>query len=149
MVEDPVTGGKDACKLKTYAKNKDQLGVKEQIAVPFMKVLENLLESCKNKTGDLSLDSHPSGEPEDKMHTFKIVHSKRKVGLHSQMFGDKEEFAIITMNDLTMVKKYEKERLSVRFQDMYFRNMAHNVRTPLNVVVATNENLKMELKNPD
>ena len=37
----------------------------------------------------------------------------------------------------------------MKFQDMYFRNMAHNVRTPLNVVVSTNENLKMELKDKD
>ena len=32
---------------------------------------------------------------------------------------------------------------------MYFRNMAHNVRTPLNVVVATNDNLKLEIKDPN
>ena len=53
------------------------------------------------------------------------------------------------MNALTTIKQYEKERLSLKFQDMYFRNMAHNVRTPLNVVVSTNENLKMEITNQD
>ena len=81
--------------------------------------------------------------------TFKIMHSKKKIGLHSQLFGDQGEYAIITMNDLTVIKQYEKERLSLKFQDMYFRNMAHDVRTPLNAVIATNENLKMELQDPE
>lgn len=39
--------------------------------------------------------------------------------------------------------------MSLRFQQIYFRNMAHDVRTPLNAVMATNENLKMELKDPE
>ena len=49
------------------------------------------------------------------MLSFKIKHNKRKIGLHSQLFGDSGEYAILTMNDLTVIKKYEKERLSVRF----------------------------------
>ena len=81
------------------------------------------------------------------MSTYKIIHNKRKIGVHSSIFGENREYAIITINDLTTIKKYEKERLSVRFQEMYFRNMAHNVRTPLSAVVATNENLKMELQD--
>lgn len=32
---------------------------------------------------------------------------------------------------------------------MYFNNMAHDVRTPLNAVTATNENLKMVLDDPE
>ena len=83
------------------------------------------------------------------MQTFKIVHNKRKIGIQSQLFGENGEFAIITLNDLTVIKRYEKERLSVRFQDMYFRNMAHNVRTPLNLVVSINESLKAELTTPE
>ena len=59
------------------------------------------------------------------------------------------DLAIITFSDLTKIKKYEKERLSVRFQEIYLRNMAHDVRTPLNAVRATNENLKMELTDPE
>lgn len=83
------------------------------------------------------------------MRTYKVLHNKRKIGVHSSVFGDDGEFAIITINDLTTIKKYEKERLRVRFQEIYFRNMAHNVRTPLNAVIATNENLKMELRDPE
>lgn len=114
-----------------------------------MSVLDNILQSCKEKAENLSLDRIVESQPAEDMLTFKITHNKKKIGLHSQLFGDKGEYAIITMNDLTDIKKYEKERLSIRFQDMYFRNMAHNVRTPLNVVVATNDNLKRELKDPE
>lgn len=60
-----------------------------------------------------------------------------------------EELAILTFSDHTQIKQYEKDRLSVRFQQMYFSNMAHDVRTPLNAMTATNENLKMVIKDPE
>ena len=83
------------------------------------------------------------------MKTFKIIHNKKKIGLHFKLLQKADDLAIITFSDLTKIKRYEKERLSVRFQDIYFRNMAHDVRTPLNAVRSTNEYLKLELTNPD
>ena len=91
-----------------------------------------------------------SSELEDhNMLIYKIAHNKKKIGLHLQMFEAHDELAIVTFSDLTRIKKYEKERLQTRFQAMYFRNMAHDVRTPLSAVRATNENLKMELQDPE
>ena len=83
------------------------------------------------------------------MKTYKVLQNKRKIGVHASVFGDQDEFAIVILNDLTTIKKYEKERLSVRFQEMYLRSMAHNVRTPLNTIASSNEYFKMELTDPD
>lgn len=49
-----------------------------------MTVLQSILQKCKQNKGE-SLVSEP---PLDDMLTFKIVHSKKKIGLHSQLFGD-------------------------------------------------------------
>lgn len=81
------------------------------------------------------------------MQTFKIMHNKKKIGIQAQLLEQTDELAIITFTDLTKVKRYEKERLSMRFQDIYFRNMAHDVRTPLNAVRSTNDYLKLEVKD--
>ena len=83
------------------------------------------------------------------MHTYKIVHNKKKIGMQISLLEKADNLAIITFNDLTKVKRYEKEKLSMRYQEIYLRNMAHDVRTPLNAVRATNENLKMEITDPE
>lgn len=90
-----------------------------------------------------------SSETEENMLTFKIMHNKKKIGLQFQLLEQTDELAIITFSDLTKIKRYEKERLSSRFQDIYFRNMAHDVRTPLNAVRSTNDYLKLEITDPE
>lgn len=119
LVGDNGGQGKHECQIKSYAQGAElKIAKEEKKTEKLMAVIKNLIESCKkSKSSSLSLESQSIKEvlKSEKMLSFKIVHSKKKIGLHSQLFGEIGEFAIITMNDLTVIKKYEKERLSVRF----------------------------------
>ena len=67
-----------------------------------MTVVQNLITVSKSsKSSSHSSVRDASG---DRMHTFKIAHNKRKIGLHLQVFGESGEFAILTINDLTVIK---------------------------------------------
>lgn len=82
------------------------------------------------------------------MSIYKILHNKRKIDISCSTFGSANEFAIVTVSDITEIKKIEKEKQSLRFQNIYFHSMAHNVRTPMNSIFCANENLKMCLDDP-
>lgn len=82
------------------------------------------------------------------MNIFKVLHNKRKVDISCSMHANSKEFAVITLSDITRIKKYEKEKLRARFQQIYFQSMAHDVRTPMNSIMSANENLRMTLNDP-
>lgn len=81
------------------------------------------------------------------MSIYKVLHNKRKVDLSCSLTAG-QQVAIITLSDITRVKKYEKQKQSLRFQQIYFHSMAHDVRTPMNAIMSANENLKNELVDP-
>ena len=86
---------------------------------------------------------------EKNLSVFKVKGNKKKVQVEASTFGSHKKYRIITLSDITEVKRREKERQSSRFQKMYFHSMAHDVRTPLVSIVCSNENLKQLIKDPE
>lgn len=46
---------------------------------------------------------------------FKVVGNKKKLQISASTFGSRNEYQIITLSDITQIKKQEKERQSNRF----------------------------------
>lgn len=82
------------------------------------------------------------------MNIYKILQNKRKVDIQCSTVDNEQEYAIITLSDITSVKKHEKEKQRILFQEIYFHSMAHDVRTPLTSIMVANENLKLMLTDP-
>ena len=59
--------------------------------------------------------------------------------------GNYKEYAIVSVSDITQLKKFEK--VSDRFKNLYLRSMAHDLRTPLNTIININEHLMVTYKN--
>ena len=49
------------------------------------------------------------------MSIYKIIHNKKKIDISCSTFGSNNEFAIITVSDISEIKKVEKEKQSLRF----------------------------------
>ena len=56
------------------------------------------------------------------------------------------ELAVVIITDITKLKKYEKQKQIDKFKTIYFASVAHDLRTPLNSMIGTNELLIMQLE---
>lgn len=83
----------------------------------FKQLLDDFVQEthCSSQIQQQSLDHQSKG-----LNIYKILHNKRKIDISSATFGCDDEFAIINVCDVTSIKKYEKEKLSSRFQTIYF-----------------------------
>ena len=55
--------------------------------------------------------------------------------------GSKASFALITVTDVTKIKKFEKTKVGDRYKSMYFSSIAHDLRTPLVTIMSVNESI--------
>ena len=51
------------------------------------------------------------------------------------------------MSDVTNVQKFEQQRVADKFKTMYLQSIAHDLRTPLNTIMAMNEHVMNYYKN--
>ena len=49
------------------------------------------------------------------MNIFKILHNKKKIDVRCSTLGTNNEFAIITVSDISEIKNFEKVKQSLRF----------------------------------
>lgn len=49
------------------------------------------------------------------MSIFKVLHNKRKIDISCSLHTSSNEIAIVTLSDITRIKKYEKEKQRIRF----------------------------------
>lgn len=103
------------CTLKSQTENNEN-----QEHKTLLEVLKGMVRDCHEQEKGPSLQAkkrdrmESESEEEQDILSFKIIHSKKKIGMHISLF-ENDEYAIVTFSDLTRVKRYEKERLSLRF----------------------------------
>ena len=49
--------------------------------------------------------------------------------------------------DITKVQESEKQKLEIKFKNIFLSSMSHNLKTPLNSLIINNEILETQLKN--
>lgn len=79
---------------------------------------------------------------------YKLLHNKRKVDIQATLLDGEEQLVMMTINDITEIKKAEKKRQKVKFKTIYFSSIEHDMRTPLNHIVSAYECLK-DMISPD
>lgn len=52
------------------------------------------------------------------------------------MHENKKKTALVIIQDVSMVKQFEKNKQMNRFKTIYFTSMAHDLRTPINQVTS-------------
>lgn len=57
------------------------------------------------------------------------------------------DLALITISDITKMKKYEKQKQIERIKTIYFASIAHDLRTPINSIMGTNHLLMLRPNN--
>lgn len=79
----------------------------------FKDVLEDLISDERHpKQQDRSgkeIEKRIKDSEQKAMNIFKVVHNKRKIDLSCSMTAG-QQVAIITISDITQVKKYEKQK---------------------------------------
>lgn len=75
--------------------------------------------------------------------------NKKKVTIQSIGSGEKDSFIILSMTDVTAIKRFEKERKRIedRYLNIYFTSTAHDQRTPLTQLIGIIECLHEYVAN--
>ena len=73
--------------------------------------------------------------------------NKKRIKLQSLIFeGNFKEYALVTVSDITELQNFEKQKLVEKFKTLYLQSLAHDLRTPLNTIMAMNEHLMQYYK---
>lgn len=77
---------------------------------------------------------------------IKILKNGRKLIINSIHHKNAEE-TILIINDYGKLRSLDKAALEKQMMTLYFSSVAHDLRTPLNAMMASNERLKAEHRN--
>ena len=66
--------------------------------------------------------------------------NRRIVNIQTTVFKNTKDLDItlITISDITNLKKYEKAKQIEKIKSIYFASLAHDLRTPINSIMGTN-----------
>mmetsp|Transcript_16146 Transcript_16146/g.11656 ORF Transcript_16146/g.11656 Transcript_16146/m.11656 type:complete len:135 (-) Transcript_16146:817-1221(-) len=70
---------------------------------------------------------------------FKVKGKKKVIEISFQMCSKEDDLIMMMINDLTTVKNLEKSRQLEKMKTVYFCSVAHDLRTPINSIQATND----------
>lgn len=74
-----------------------------------------------------------------KQHILEVSGSKKNINLTVQFVkGTNAEQAFILIQDITPMQELERARAEKQFSTVYFASVAHDLRTPINTVIAIN-----------
>lgn len=54
--------------------------------------------------------------------------------------------ALVKISDITLISKYEKQKNLDKMKALYFASIAHDLRTPINSIMGTNQILQIRWK---
>lgn len=59
------------------------------------------------------------------------------------VFNDERnlDFALVTVSDITNLRRYEKQKKIEEIKSIYFASLAHDLRTPINSIMGSNQYL--------
>jgi len=74
---------------------------------------------------------------------MKLKESKKLVEISFQMMKEKEGVTqiMLMVQDVTSMKNLQKERTLQRMKTVYFCSVAHDLKTPINSIMASNEHM--------
>lgn len=114
--------------------------------------LQRLIEELATKKLRESQDSENKSLDSQPINNFyKIMHNSRKVDIQTTILEGDQQLAMMTLNDITEIKKIEKKRQKVKFKTIYFSSIEHDLRTPLGHIMSAFECLKdiLSLENEE
>jgi len=59
---------------------------------------------------------------------------------------DEDDLMMLMINDITSVRNLEKSKQLQRMKTIYFCSVAHDLKTPINSIIATNSHLKEKFR---
>lgn len=77
--------------------------------------------------------------------TFKFLHSKKTINIRVSIIQEsknQEQKVLLIFQDVTKLKKFQKQKQSQLYKTVYFASIAHDLRTPLGTVMAINNQLQ-------
>mmetsp|Transcript_30372 Transcript_30372/g.22545 ORF Transcript_30372/g.22545 Transcript_30372/m.22545 type:complete len:110 (+) Transcript_30372:739-1068(+) len=81
----------------------------------------------------------------EEVFTFKLKGSKKAVEICFQVAPEDEDVLMVMVTDVTSVRSLHKEKQLQRMKTIYFCSVAHDLKTPLNSINATNDFLLSKL----
>jgi K+-sensing histidine kinase KdpD len=74
--------------------------------------------------------------------TYKIQKNDKKINIQCTVFKTKNaKYGLISISDVSKLKKYEQQRVADIFKTIYLQSIAHDLRTPLNVIMSMCEHI--------
>lgn len=55
--------------------------------------------------------------------------------------------ALVEIIDITLISKYESQKSMEKMKTLYFASIAHDLRTPINTIMGTNQILQIQYED--
>lgn len=123
---------------------------KRRIPSKYQSFLEQERQQSQGAQHEESKDGREETSVSDKnksYNKYKIKNNKKIVDIQVSIYSEKnnDDLALVIISDITKMKKYEKQKQIDKLKTVYFASIAHDLRTPINSIMGTNQVLANRL----